>query len=212
MPKALTRIIRPPVLLIQRRRPAPVLVVRGAAGLSGLGAAVTLPQSVKQSIGSTIQTVEGWFPGSVSYTDNNPGNLKYVGQAGATGADSRGFAVFPDYATGQAALYHQLDLYAGQGLTIGQMMNIYAPATDGNQPGPYAQNIANAVGATVNTKLTDLGGGQAAAAPPPDAAPDLGSSDSSIVDIVGLDLSTLDPTTLAIFGGLAAAAVLVAMA
>jgi hypothetical protein len=35
-------------------------------------------------IANTIQQVEGYYPGSLAYTNNNPGNLIFVGQAGAT--------------------------------------------------------------------------------------------------------------------------------
>ena len=76
---------------------------------------------------STIQTIEGWYPGSKSYRNNNPGNLKFDKQPEATGADPQGFAVFPDYAHGLTALHKQIALDAGRGLTIQQFANKYAP-------------------------------------------------------------------------------------
>ncbi len=170
-------------------------VIRVPAMRRGMGA-VYLDPSTKQTIGSTIQQVEGYYPGSIAYRNNNPGNLKYVGQAGATGADSRGFAVFPTYDAGLDALYHQLDLYAGRGLTIQQTMDIYAPASDGNQPAAYAQTIARALGTSVNTRLSDL-----SSSPLPDyAAPDASAvaSFDPLAAIAGVD-----PVVLAVVAGLA---------
>lgn len=95
---------------------------------------------------ATIQTIEGWYPGSKSYRNNNPGNLKYVKQPEATGADPQGFAVFPDYAHGLTALHKQIALDAGRGLTIQQFANKYAPVGDNNDPTTYAARLASATG------------------------------------------------------------------
>ena len=109
------------------------------------------------TIAQTIQTQEGYYPGSLAYTNNNPGNLIYAGQSGAS-QGVRGFAKFPDYSTGYQALLNQIQLYASRGMTIQDMMNVYAPAGQGsNDPVTYAATIAAAVGATPNTPLTDLG-------------------------------------------------------
>lgn len=137
-----------------RPRPRPVLVGRG---LSGLGAVTqVLDPSTTATIAGVIQTQEGWYPGSVAYRNNNPGNLIYAGQAGATrGAD--GFAVFDSYDAGLAALNNQLQLYAGRGMTIQDMMNVYAPATQaGNNPTLYASRIASALGVSPDTSLLSL--------------------------------------------------------
>ena len=106
------------------------------------------------TLASTIQTIEGWFPGSVSYRNNNPGNLKYAGQPGATGADSSGFAVFPSIQAGQQALLNQINLDASRGLTIAQFAAKYAPAQDNNDPASYASQLAAATGLSVNDPLS----------------------------------------------------------
>jgi hypothetical protein len=138
------------------RRPHPVLVQR--RGLRGLGAAVqVLPAATVQTIASTIQQVEGYYPGSLSYSNNNPGNLIYAGQAGAT-RGAGGFAQFSTYQDGLDALNNQIQLYAGRGLTIQQMMNTYAPASAGNNPAAYANQVAGALGVGPDTALTDLSG------------------------------------------------------
>ena len=147
-----------------RPRPRPVLVGRG---LSGLGAVTqVLDPSTTATIAGVIQQQEGWYPGSVAYRNNNPGNLIYAGQAGATrGAD--GFAVFDSYSDGLAALNNQLQLYAGRGMSISDMMNVYAPATQaGNNPTLYASRIADALGVDPSTRLADLAGGSTPASSP----------------------------------------------
>lgn len=122
--------------------------------LEGLGATTPV-----DTIAQAIQTQEGYFPGSLAYTNNNPGNLQFAGQAGAT-AGANGFAVFPSYQAGYDALVNQINLYASRGLTVQQMMDIYAPAAQtGNDPTAYANTVASAVGATPDTPLSDILGG-----------------------------------------------------
>lgn len=152
---------------------------------------------------SLIQTIEGYFPGSVSYANNNPGNLKYVGQAGATGQDSRGFAIFPTYDAGFAALENQVAYDANHGLTIAQFTAKYAPASDGNNPTSYANTIANTFGLSPSDPLTATASDAVLMPGTTDAPgttdpftqllPDLGSS---LGDLTG----GLDPTTLLILG------------
>jgi hypothetical protein len=105
-----------------------------------------LDQTVSDPYASTIQTIEGWYPGSKSYRNNNPGNLKFADQPGATGADPQGFAIFPDYKTGFNALHRQVGLDAKRGLSIQEFTDKYAPAQDGNDPKSYAAVLAAAVG------------------------------------------------------------------
>lgn len=126
--------------------------------ISGLGTAPTvLDSATVNSIAQAIQQQEGYYPGSLAYTNNNPGNLIYAGQSGAT-QGAGGFAAFPDYATGYQALLNQIQLYASRGMTISQMMAVYAPAGQGNNdPTAYANTVAAAVGASPDTALTDIG-------------------------------------------------------
>lgn len=140
-------------------RPRSVLLTRG--GLSGLGAVQVLDPSTTATIAAAIQTQEGYYPGTLAYQNNNPGNLIYAGQAGAT-PGAGGFASFPDYQTGLEALNNQIQLYAGRGLTIQGMMNVYAPAASGNNPTLYASNVATALGVSPDTLLSSLSPGGAA--------------------------------------------------
>lgn len=167
---------------------------------TGLGVSNVTPTPAMQTLAQAIQTQEGYYPGSIAYTDNNPGNLMYAGQPGAT-AGPGGFAVFDSYADGQQALYNQLNLYAtgtcgacgGQPLTIEQMTAIYAPATQpGNDPAVYATNLANAVGASPSSSLSDVFAGTASSS-------DSDSGSGSGVDLSSLGLGTVDPMTLALY-------------
>jgi hypothetical protein len=134
-------------------------VRRRGRGFGGLG-----QTSGIATIAATIQQIEGWSPGTIAYTNNNPGNLIYVGQTGATqGPAMTGtpyyFASFSSYDAGEAALQNQIQNYANQGLTINQMMAKYAPATDangnptGNNPTAYANSIANSLGVSPDTTV-----------------------------------------------------------
>lgn len=167
-----------PIGVVVRVRPHPVVFPRGGLGALGPGVVQVLAPSQTATIASTIQQVEGYYPGSVSYRNNNPGNLVYVGQAGATGADANGFAIFPSYAAGLQALDDQIQLYAGRGLSIQGMMNIYAPASDGNDPNSYASQIASALGVDPSTSLLSL------------SLP-LGVPAAPALDLSSLDLSSL---------------------
>lgn len=159
----------------------------------GLGASSASPAVA--TIASTIQTVEGYYPGSLAYNDNNPGNLIFNNQAGATkGPPMAGtpyfYAVFPSYDDGYQALVNQINTYANQGLTIDQMMAKYAPATDANgnpttnNPTSYANQIATALGVSTDTTLTDaLAGNATAGVPTVDTSGVFDSIDSTISDI-----------------------------
>lgn len=191
-----------PVLANPRRRGSGL----GAFGLHvGLGVVQVLQPAQTQTIAATIQQVEGYYPGSLAYTNNNPGNLVYVGQAGAV-PGAGGFAKFPDYNSGLQALDDQIQLYAARGMTIDQMMNVYAPASGGNNPTAYAQTIANSLGVSPSTSLLDLAGfntsGPAALPSLPDVTtswlPDLSSlAPSSWLP----DFSSIDPASLAMIAG-----------
>jgi hypothetical protein len=154
----------------------------GLIGLSGFG---QTPPAIS-TIASTIQTVEGYYPGSLAYQNNNPGNLIYVGQAGAT-EGAGGFAAFPSYDAGYQALVNQIQIYSNQGLTINQMMNKYAPAGDGsNNPTAYAQTIASALGVSPDTTVADaLAGNATAGVPAVDTSGIFDSVDTAFSDLGG---------------------------
>lgn len=87
--------------------------------------------------------------------NNNPGNLNYAGQAGATkesGANGR-FAVFGSMEEGVGALGKQLRLYAARGTnTIRKIVGKYAPASE-NNVGAYISALVSATGIDADTPL-----------------------------------------------------------
>lgn len=115
---------------------------------------------------AAIQAHEGWTPGSRSYRNNNPGNLQYAGQTGSTGKDEKGFAIFPTYDLGLAALKRQLRKYVADhpGYSILNIMALYLgnkdplhPAvTDQGDPFAYAGVVAAMLEVPVNTTLGNL--------------------------------------------------------
>lgn len=146
-----------PVPLWSRRFPVPHPVLVGVAGFGALGLGSTVDPSALQTIAATIQRVEGYYPGTPAYLNNNPGNLAYVGQAGAV-LGVGGFARFPSYQDGLNALYGQIQLYADRGMSISDMMRTYAPASvPGNNPDAYAAQVAGALGVSPDVALSDLG-------------------------------------------------------
>lgn len=183
--------------------------IRGLAGLGQLTAVAT-----------AIQTQEGFYPGSLAYTNNNPGNLMAVGQANCTPTAS-GFCSFPTYADGWAALLNQISLDASRGMTISQFTASYAPASAGNDPVTYANNIGAAVGlppsASLSSAISQSGG--ADLTDTGSSIADIGTSidsyltqglqdltgggddTSSYVDLSSIGLGLVDPSVL-IVGGL----------
>lgn len=137
---------------------------------------------------------------------NNPGNLMYAGQPGATSGPND-LAVFDTYQDGYNALVNQLNLYAagtcgkcnGQPQTIAGTFQIYAPAgIPGNNPTIYAQNVSNALGVDPSTPLASVLGGGAAPGTTSFSLPDLSTGLPSLdLSSLGLpDLSSIDPTYL----------------
>ena len=147
-----------------------------------------------QTVASTIQQIEGWAPGTRSYRNQNPGNLRCANQAGMIGCDPQGFAIFPDYQTGLTAEENQIQLDANRGLSIQDFIAKYAPASDGNNPTSYAAQLAAASGLSVTDPLSAALGSDSYFPDP-----------TALFDTSSVDFS--DPTTLAVLVGLGLAAV-----
>lgn len=118
------------------------------------------------SLANAIQTQEGYYPGSVAYVNNNPGNLVYAGQAGATPGPN-GFAVFSSYSAGYQALLNQINLDATRGTdvngnpttTVGQLISSWAPASAGNDTAAYISSVTAQTGYDAGDSLLNLGAG-----------------------------------------------------
>ena len=113
----------------------------------------------------SIEKHEGFFPGSRSFRNNNPGNFRcssFMIELGAIRCDDN-FSVFQNYEIGFQALIQFLT-YAVEGklrsykpeMTLYEFYAVYAPSGDGNAPKKYAEAIAKDLGVSAKTKIKDL--------------------------------------------------------
>ena len=185
------------------------------------------------TLAAAIQKMEGYYPGSLAYTNNNPGNLVYNGQAGATkSCSSNGYcyAKFSTYDDGYQALLNQIQGQAAKGQDLQQFIWQYAPpcpkagqfpdangmcpdGTRGNDTSAYLASLESATGASSSTALTDVIGGATLSASTGgggDSTITSGTSDSSSIDLSSFDPSVIvanamggDPMSIAIVAGTA---------
>ncbi|EPM1029343.1 lytic transglycosylase catalytic [Escherichia coli] len=80
--------------------------------------------------------------------NNNPGNLNFVGQAGASLERPGGrFARFETAFDGLRALARQLMLYAGRGInSVEKIISTWAPASDNNNTTAYIRAVSQRLG------------------------------------------------------------------
>ena len=94
---------------------------------------------------------------------NNPGNLVYIGQAGAKKDPNSRFAMFDTPEQGFRALVNDLKakqttkgrLGLGPNATLAQLINVYAPPSE-NATNQYIQQISSNLGVSPNTKLSQI--------------------------------------------------------
>jgi len=104
-----------------------------------------------------IQQFEGWFEGSLSQKNNNPGNLRAgKGQIGVY----KNFAVFENYEAGFNALLNQLRVSATSNgpsynseMTLLEFFSVYAPSADNNHPRQYATFVAQKLRVGIDYKI-----------------------------------------------------------
>lgn len=93
---------------------------------------------------------------SVAERHNNPGNLVFAGQRGATVGETvagHTFAKFQSTEEGVAALYRQLQLYQKRGIdTLTEIMGVYAPE-GANNTGAYIKALSKSTGLDPNQQL-----------------------------------------------------------
>ncbi|MFH1546475.1 MAG: hypothetical protein ABIE14_03810 [Patescibacteria group bacterium] len=98
--------------------------------------------------------------GSRSMRNNNPGNLKFIGQAGAIGADEKNFARFATLEAGVAAHKNQIRIDAKRDFTVLEFTQKYLGMTPGGKTTSTAEGdalaYARAISDNPNVKLKDL--------------------------------------------------------
>lgn len=104
-------------------------------------------------LAAAVQQHEGWYPGSRSFRNNNPGNLRNGGKT-----DSGKFTIYPSYVTGFAALKYDLTVkctnkskpmashFKKKGIRYEQapflcLFEVYAPSSDNNSPTSYCADV-----------------------------------------------------------------------
>ncbi|MEG1818066.1 hypothetical protein [Pseudomonas sp.] len=104
-------------------------------------------------MGPTVANKKG---SSVAERHNNPGNLVFAGQRGATVGETvagHTFAKFQSTEEGIAALYRQLQLFQQRGIdTISEVMEVYAPRKT-NNTGAYINALSKTTGIDPNQQL-----------------------------------------------------------
>lgn len=114
-----------------------------------------------------IQEFEGYmnpkqYPpyGTLSYRQNNPGNLRW---SPFEDSNKNNFSVFSSYEKGFEALLHQLRIAAtGESrvytptMTLQRFFEVYAPSSDNNYPAKYAAYVARRLGVTTGILIKDL--------------------------------------------------------
>lgn len=111
---------------------------------------------VYDKTGIELPRGDGYKSAPRGIRNNNPGNLNFVGQEGATreGGEGGRFAVFESMQHGVAALYKQLQLYFKRGInTLSSIVKTYAPASDNNNVDSYISALTKATGKGANEVL-----------------------------------------------------------
>ena len=109
-------------------------------GINGLGNGGPLGMAESQP-----QTQSQPSSGGVPFAANNPLNMRYVGQSGAT--NTNGFAAFPTPEAGKAATDSLFDRYAQTGVnTLRGLISRWAPSTDNNPTDAYINHVSKQTG------------------------------------------------------------------
>jgi len=117
-------------------------------------------------IALAIKEFEGWYPGSRSFRNKNPGNLrfsKYTQSLEAIGKDEKNFCIFKCEEIGFGALCQLLtDAFNGLLIpykkckTLLDFFKVYAPSSDGNYPLKYVAFVSKKMGIDSGVLLKDL--------------------------------------------------------
>jgi len=119
------------------------------------------------TLADAIQNFEGWYPGSRSYRNNNPGNMRWNFPVnpfpskwiGAIGVDETNHVIFDTYANGRSALIYQISLaFDNKSSIYNNKMTLYEffeKYAEGNQK-QYAEYVAKQLGVPATTQLSQI--------------------------------------------------------
>ena len=91
--------------------------------------------------------------GSRAWRNNNPGNLRGSSLQAGT---AKGFAVFNTKAEGNEAMWRLLGGNGYRNLTLQELVNKYAPASDNNNTQAYMAAITRSTGMGADVKVSEL--------------------------------------------------------
>lgn len=80
-------------------------------------------------------------PGAIPTTHNNPGDLRHSPHSTHPVDKPNAIGQIDTPEEGWADLERQLQIYAKRGLTLRQMVEIYAPPSDGNRTEQYLRDL-----------------------------------------------------------------------
>lgn len=103
---------------------------------------------------STSQNGSIKFGSNLARANNNPGNLRFVGQSGAA-PGSGGFARFSTPEAGIQALKNQIQLDASRGHTLQSFLSKYAPPTE-NDTNLYISQVEQMTGKPRGTPIKNI--------------------------------------------------------
>ncbi len=114
--------------------------------------------SQKRTYKNEDGSIETRTGGTLSWRNNNPGNLKdgdFSQGSGSIGVDQNGFAIFPDEETGANAA-HDLIFTSNnyKDLNLTKAISRYAPRSDKNDTDKYAKILLDSVGGN-NKKMSE---------------------------------------------------------
>ena len=120
------------------------------------------PNNLLNTFCLEIKRHEGWFFGSRSQRNNNPGNCRYssVGYLpiyGKVGKDDKNFAIFKDYETGYLYLKNLVKhkVNKNPSWNFYQFFEVYAPSFE-NDSKRYAEIVAKSCGVSPTTTLSKI--------------------------------------------------------
>lgn len=131
-----------------------------------------MSENLIAKLADAVQRMEGYYPGTRAYKNHNPGNIWDGLSAGKVRRiwpnipiDDKGFLIFPNYGEGRAALERDLRIKVGRGMTLTQLIHMYAPPNE-NNTARYVANVAQWTGLPVDVALISLDGSGAPSLPP----------------------------------------------
>ena len=132
----------------------PPLDLQRFALSAGLGQSTSLSPTAANDSEEIVETpnISTDAVSRLAALNNNPGNLKFVHQAGATPGVG-GFAHFPTPQDGYQALLNQIHLDSRRGYTLGQYITKYAPPSE-NDTALYIAQASQALAVDSNTPLS----------------------------------------------------------